>query len=64
MKFFFFYFVLVGQGEMQVTKMRNELLDHLDKLAPRLPFNTLDELIRQLGGTSMVAEVLNKLIFV
>lgn len=44
-------------------EMKEELMDRLDELSPRLPFNTLDELIHELGGPSKVAEVRIKLLF-
>lgn len=37
--------------------MKRELLDKLDALSRRLPPNTLDELIDELGGPDNVAEV-------
>ncbi len=41
----------------RVQLMKQELLDMLEELGPRLPPNTLDELIEELGGTDNVAEV-------
>ena len=40
-----------------VRKMKEELLKKLEILGPKLPANTLDELIDELGGPSHVAEV-------
>lgn len=37
--------------------MRKELLDRIEKLGERLPPNTLDQLIDDLGGPEDVAEV-------
>jgi hypothetical protein len=37
--------------------MKQELLDALEKLGDRLPPNTLDQLVDQLGGPDCVAEV-------
>lgn len=37
--------------------MKRELLDQLDSIGDRLPPNTLDQLIDELGGTESVAEV-------
>ena len=37
--------------------MKQELLKKLDDVSDRLPANTLDELIDELGGTEYVAEV-------
>ena len=37
--------------------MKQELLDMLEELGPKLPPNTLDELIEELGGTDNVVEV-------
>lgn len=44
-------------SDVQVWELRKELVNFLEELGPRLPFNTLDELIQQLGGPSVVAEV-------
>jgi len=47
-------------GAMAVEKtnmMKKELLDALEKLGGKLPPNTLDELIDELGGPDCVAEV-------
>ena len=41
----------------RVQLMKQELLDMLEELGPKLPPNTLDELIEELGGTDNVAEV-------
>ncbi|KAK4336681.1 hypothetical protein RND71_044107 [Anisodus tanguticus] len=38
-------------------RMRDSILAKLDKLSDRLPSNTIDELIDQLGGSEMVAEM-------
>ena len=43
-------------GEM-CSKMRDELLEKLEKLSDKLPANTLDELIDELGGPDCVAEM-------
>lgn len=40
-----------------VRKMKEELMKKLEILGPKLPANTLDELIDELGGPSHVAEV-------
>lgn len=37
--------------------LQRELLDAIDRLAPKLPINTLDDLIRELGGPDYVAEM-------
>lgn len=37
--------------------MKDELLDKIDALGPRLPHNTLDQLIADLGGPDEVAEM-------
>ena len=37
--------------------MKQELLDMLEELGDRLPANTLDQLIDELGGPDNVAEV-------
>lgn len=37
--------------------MKRELLDQLEAIGDRLPPNTLDQLIDELGGTENVAEV-------
>ena len=42
---------------LATIQMKNDLLDRLDVLGPKLPSNTLDELIDQLGGPNSVAEV-------
>lgn len=41
----------------RVWEMRKELLDKIEKLGERLPPNTLDQLIDDLGGPEDVAEV-------
>ena len=41
----------------RATKMKTELLHKIDQLGDRLPPNTLDQLIDELGGTENVAEV-------
>lgn len=38
--------------------MKEELLDQIEKLGERLPPNTLDQLIDELGGPENVAEVI------
>ena len=38
--------------------MKEELLDRIEKLGDRLPPNTLDQLIDELGGPENVAEVI------
>lgn len=38
-------------------KMRDSLLEQIEELAPRLPPNTLDELIDEMGGPEHVAEM-------
>ena len=38
-------------------KMRDSLLEQIEELSPRLPPNTLDELIDELGGPDHVAEM-------
>ena len=45
-----------GAVEM-ACQMKDELLKKVEDLGKRLPANTLDELIDQLGGTENVAEV-------
>ena len=45
-----------GAVEM-ACQMKDELLKKVEELGKRLPANTLDELIDQLGGTENVAEV-------
>ncbi|XP_065831305.1 protein strawberry notch homolog 1-like isoform X2 [Oscarella lobularis] len=42
---------------LATIQMKNDLLDRLDVLGPKLPSNTLDELIDQLGGPNSVAEM-------
>lgn len=37
--------------------MKRDLLEQLEQLAENLPPNTLDELIDELGGPDIVAEV-------
>ena len=37
--------------------MKEDLLNRFDELSSRLPPNTLDDLIDQLGGPTVVAEV-------
>ena len=44
----------------QAVKMKQSLLNKLEILSDKLPPNTLDELIDQLGGTECVAEVCYK----
>jgi hypothetical protein len=39
------------------SKMRDELLEQLEKIGDKLPANTLDELIDELGGPENVAEM-------
>ncbi len=39
------------------AKMRDELLEQLEKIGDKLPANTLDELIDELGGPENVAEM-------
>ena len=46
-----------GDAVQEVNKMKQELLDDLERIAHELPPNTLDELIDSLGGTDHVAEV-------
>lgn len=41
----------------RLSQMRDELLDMIDAIGPRLPCNTLDDLIDSLGGPSKVAEM-------
>ena len=41
--------------------MRQELLARIERLGGRLPPNTLDELIDQLGGPDGVAEVSSRI---
>lgn len=38
-------------------RMKRDLLEQLEQLAENLPPNTLDELIDELGGPDIVAEV-------
>jgi len=47
---------LIKHGK-KLTEMRDELFKMIDNLGPRLPNNTLDELIDRLGGPSKVAEM-------
>ena len=37
--------------------VQRELLDAIERLSPKLPINTLDDLIRELGGPDYVAEM-------
>jgi hypothetical protein len=41
----------------RLTQLKEELFAQLDALGPKLPNNTLDDLIDQLGGPEMVAEM-------
>ena len=41
----------------QAIQLKCDLLKSIEKLGSRLPKNTLDELIDELGGTDMVSEV-------
>lgn len=41
----------------QIAVMKRELLEDIEVLGPRLPSNTLDELIEKLGGKDAVAEM-------
>lgn len=41
----------------RIAAMKRELLDDIEELGPRLPSNTLDELIEKLGGKDAVAEM-------
>lgn len=41
----------------KIMTMKNELLRDVEELGPRLPSNTLDELIERLGGKERVAEM-------
>lgn len=41
----------------KLIALKKELFDMLDKLSPRLPHNTLDDLIDRLGGPDKVAEM-------
>ena len=45
------------EANEQCAHMLRTLLEKLDKVAPRLPGNALDELMDGLGGPSMVAEM-------
>ena len=42
--------------------LKQALLDKLEALSDRLPLNTLDELIDQLGGPDYVAELTGEMI--
>lgn len=42
----------------RACNMKEELLEQIEKLGERLPPNTLDQLIDELGGPENVAEVL------
>ena len=47
-----------SRGAVELAcQMKDELLKKVEELGNRLPANTLDELIDQLGGTENVAEV-------
>ncbi|XP_004688987.1 PREDICTED: protein strawberry notch homolog 2 isoform X2 [Condylura cristata] len=49
---------LHGPGVLeQVERLKQDLLDKVRALGQELPFNTLDELIKQLGGPERVAEM-------
>lgn len=41
----------------RVCRMKNELIERIEKLGKKLPPNTLDQLIYELGGPEKVAEV-------
>jgi hypothetical protein len=41
----------------RACKMKEELLQHIEELGEKLPPNTLDQLIDELGGPENVAEV-------
>lgn len=41
----------------KLSRMRDQLYDMIDKLGPKLPNNTLDDLIDKLGGPEAVAEM-------
>lgn len=42
---------------LRVIQMKDELLEEIEELSEKLPSNTLDELIDQLGGPGKVSEV-------
>ena len=42
---------------LRVIQMKDELLEEIEELGDKLPTNTLDELIDQLGGPEKVSEV-------
>lgn len=48
---------LITKNGAKLKALRDELYEMLDDLEPRLPKNTLDDLIHQLGGPSNVAEM-------
>lgn len=48
---------MINKNGPKLRALRDELYKMLDDLEPRLPKNTLDDLIHQLGGPSKVAEM-------